>query len=196
VTPRPEKRCGASTSTRLLSRRAAPSVYIVDSNLRVLHCRPDPSERRRDCVGRGDALPALVQTAVRAILARGSRGAGSASIGAADGSVVVRLIHFDDSVEAPMAVLVERLRARDRVGATAQRYGLSAREREVIALVAHGAKNREIARQLHIAESTAVFHVKRLLSKTGARNRTELAALLMNLEFTAGQPASITNGGA
>ena len=58
----------------------------------------------------------------------------------------------------------------------AQRFGLSARERQVLALLAKGAKNSEIASRLNIAESTAIFHVKRLLTKTNSRNRTELVS--------------------
>ncbi|MCU1576569.1 MAG: LuxR family transcriptional regulator [Leifsonia sp.] len=61
--------------------------------------------------------------------------------------------------------------------ALASEWGLSAREREVLALVASGARNRTIAESLSISENTAKFHVSNLLRKVGARSRSELAAL-------------------
>ena len=54
---------------------------------------------------------------------------------------------------------------------------LSEREREVLRLVASGARNRDIAAQLGISENTVKFHVSNLLRKAGARTRAELAAL-------------------
>jgi DNA-binding CsgD family transcriptional regulator/signal transduction histidine kinase len=54
---------------------------------------------------------------------------------------------------------------------------LSAREREVLRLVASGARNRDIATKLGISQNTVKFHVSNLLRKAGARSRSELAAL-------------------
>jgi DNA-binding NarL/FixJ family response regulator len=54
---------------------------------------------------------------------------------------------------------------------------LSDREREVVALVAEGHSNREIADELFITERTAAAHVSSILGKLGASRRTEAAAL-------------------
>jgi NarL family two-component system response regulator LiaR len=56
-------------------------------------------------------------------------------------------------------------------------YNLTDREREVLALVVEGLSNLQIARQLDISLSTARFHVSTILSKLGAANRAEAAAL-------------------
>jgi DNA-binding CsgD family transcriptional regulator len=56
-------------------------------------------------------------------------------------------------------------------------FGLTARERDVLALVAAGATNREIGEQLHMAEKTASVHVSRILAKLDVRSRTEAAAV-------------------
>jgi DNA-binding CsgD family transcriptional regulator len=56
-------------------------------------------------------------------------------------------------------------------------FGLTARERDVLALVASGATNREIGEQLHMAEKTASVHVSRILAKLNVRSRTEAAAV-------------------
>jgi DNA-binding CsgD family transcriptional regulator len=53
---------------------------------------------------------------------------------------------------------------------------LSPREREVLRLVASGARNRDIAKKLSISDNTVKFHVSNLLRKAGARSRAELAA--------------------
>ena len=53
---------------------------------------------------------------------------------------------------------------------------LTAREREVAALLADGLSNREIADRLVISESTAQVHVKRILSKLGLSSRSRVAA--------------------
>jgi ATP/maltotriose-dependent transcriptional regulator MalT len=56
-------------------------------------------------------------------------------------------------------------------------FGLTPRERQVLALVARGATNREIGLELHMAEKTASVHVSRILSKLDVRSRTEAAAV-------------------
>ena len=54
---------------------------------------------------------------------------------------------------------------------------LTAREQEVLLLVAEGLPNKAIARELGISEHTAKFHVGSLLGKLGAASRTEAVTL-------------------
>ncbi|MGW7198055.1 LuxR C-terminal-related transcriptional regulator [Streptomyces chryseus] len=54
---------------------------------------------------------------------------------------------------------------------------LGARELQVLARLALGHRNRAIARELHISESTVKFHVAKILTKLGVASRGEAAAL-------------------
>ena len=79
---------------------------------------------------------------------------------------------------------------------------LSERELQVVNLLCNGSPNKIIARQLGITESTVKVHVKAILRKTHARNRTE-AALLFNSAIRSEKglapgrsgPGQRTNGG-
>ena len=57
---------------------------------------------------------------------------------------------------------------------------LSERERQIAYLVARGMKNRDIAQQLSISENTVKRHLQSIFSKTGAKDRLELAVLALS----------------
>jgi DNA-binding NarL/FixJ family response regulator len=58
---------------------------------------------------------------------------------------------------------------------------LSARERQVLRLLAEGASNKVIARRLGITPNTAKFHVASIIAKLGAIGRTDAVARAMRL---------------
>jgi DNA-binding NarL/FixJ family response regulator len=62
--------------------------------------------------------------------------------------------------------------------------GLTPREREVLALVADGRTNRQIAEALFISAKTASVHVSNILAKLGVANRGEAAAVAHRLHLT------------
>jgi DNA-binding NarL/FixJ family response regulator len=59
------------------------------------------------------------------------------------------------------------------------RTALSSREVEVLKLVSVGQRNKEIAHQLNIAEATVNVHVKHILDKLGASDRTEAVTVAL-----------------
>lgn len=59
---------------------------------------------------------------------------------------------------------------------------LSPREREVLALVSKGLRNREIGQQLFISEVTVKTHVRNIMKKLGARSRTHAVSLANRLD--------------
>jgi DNA-binding CsgD family transcriptional regulator len=66
--------------------------------------------------------------------------------------------------------------------------GLTARELEVLALVAEGRSNRQVADALFISAKTASVHVSNILAKLGVTSRVEAAAVAHRLGLLAGPP--------
>jgi DNA-binding NarL/FixJ family response regulator len=121
----------------------------------------------------GGGLPvlALLATAtaageVRAAGARGllARTTDGAQLAAAAAAVDRGLLVFD----AGMAVAPVPLLAGERLVEP-----LSPREQDVLAGLAEGLSNKQIARQLAISEHTVKFHINAILGKLGAQSRTE-----------------------
>jgi DNA-binding CsgD family transcriptional regulator len=90
----------------------------------------------------------------------------------------------------PLVDAIESLAKRARIdlaGASSARsqapvdtrdpFSLTPREHEVLALIAEGRTNRQIAGTLFITENTAGVHVSRILGKLGAASRTEAASI-------------------
>lgn len=65
--------------------------------------------------------------------------------------------------------------------------GLSAREREVILLVAEGLTDAEIAQRLYLSVKTVQSHLDRIRDKTGARRRAQLTRLALSMRDTGSQ---------
>ncbi len=86
----------------------------------------------------------------------------------------IRAAHAGRLTLAPEAaqMLLEPPEPTENLGAT-----LTERQREVLALVVEGLSNGEIAERLVISLSTARHHVSEILTKLGATNRAEAAAL-------------------
>jgi LuxR family transcriptional regulator, maltose regulon positive regulatory protein len=53
---------------------------------------------------------------------------------------------------------------------------LTPREHQVLALIAAGLRNAEVAAELHVSLNTIEFHVRHILGKLGVRSRTEAVA--------------------
>ena len=74
-------------------------------------------------------------------------------------------------------VVSERVVVTAAPGAVAQGGALTARELEVLRLVARGLSNKEIAADLRITTHTVKYHLAAVLEKLGVRSRTEAVSL-------------------
>jgi two-component system nitrate/nitrite response regulator NarL len=85
-------------------------------------------------------------------------------------------------------LLTERREQMDRslLGAVPQSTGLSAREMDILRCLVHGYSNRAIAEELKITEASVKVHLKAVLRKVQASNRTQAAIWAMNNGFQSG----------
>jgi DNA-binding CsgD family transcriptional regulator len=129
----------------------------------------------------GDRLPASVFTvALRSLRVGADPHASRVRLRTASGTwltVYASPLRGPDGVERA-AVVIEPSRRAEVAPVVAQAYGLSTREREVLALVAQGLSIDAIARRLVISLHTARDHVKRIQAKVRVTSRAELVSKL------------------
>jgi DNA-binding NarL/FixJ family response regulator len=93
----------------------------------------------------------------------------------------IRTVAAGEALLAPSVTrrLIAHFTSSARVPSKAPRGldELTEREQEVLSLVAHGLSNAELAETLHVSLPTAKTHVSRILTKLGARDRTQLVIL-------------------
>jgi DNA-binding NarL/FixJ family response regulator len=88
----------------------------------------------------------------------------------------IRSVHDGHTLLAPEAA-GSLLRSGTAAPAVTGVGALTAREREVLAQIADGRSNREIARLLRVSEKTVKTHVSSVLAKLGVADRTQAALL-------------------
>jgi DNA-binding NarL/FixJ family response regulator len=166
---------GAAASTALadLLDRVNPDVLLLDLGAEPAQALEQIAERV--------ALPATVLLAPidhpeRNLLRLGVRAVLTDSLPA------VRLVAAVKAAAAGLIVLDERAAAIGSLGDEPRREpesidALTARETEVLQLLAEGLPNKEIARILAISEHTVKFHLSAVFGKLGAASRTEAVAI-------------------
>jgi DNA-binding NarL/FixJ family response regulator len=168
-----------------LVQRQRPDVVLMDIRMPVM----DGLEATRRIGGLHEtgAARILILTTfdldeyVYQALRAGASGFVLKDIPPADLLAAIRIVAAGDALLAPS--VTRRLIAEfaRRPGPTpvapAALEVLTDREREVLALVARGLSNGEIAEHLVVSPATSKTHVSRLLTKLGARDRAQLVAL-------------------
>lgn len=164
--------------------RLSPDVVVMDVRMPVM----DGIEATRQITSFETAKPArvLILTTfdldeyVFEALRAGASGFALKSRPLEELLSAIRVIAAGEALLAPS--VTRRLIARfaDRVAparAPRELDSLTEREREVLALVARGLSNAELAEALHVSVPTAKTHVSRVLAKLGARDRTQLVVI-------------------
>lgn len=95
---------------------------------------------------------------------------------------IVRAARLEGPERYRYAMFVERRGSRRPLLDAYERFGLSAREVEVLGLIVDGASNRRIAETLCITAGTVQDHVHSLCRKCGAKRRGDLLARVFGLE--------------
>jgi DNA-binding NarL/FixJ family response regulator len=153
-----------------------PDVILMDVRMPVL----DGLQATRVITAMADAPKVLVLTTfdlddyVYEALRAGASGFLLKDASARELADAVRLVAAGDALLSPG---VTRRLIAPRSPGREQLDGLTERESEVLALVACGMSNAEIAGYLVVAEQTVKTHVSRILMKLGLRDRTQAVVL-------------------
>jgi len=173
---------GEQSAQERTAERSSPAQFVLTRDYAIESKwipDDDPNDVLQNILELADEeLPPVVETAVRAVTASWTDDPATwepATLVPLP-FMVVRVAPLAGSAGPKIGVLVERYRSRNPLRHAADKFGMSSRELEVLSLVLKGFGTPQIATALDIAESTAHDHIKRMMLKTRARNRVELAA--------------------
>lgn len=93
--------------------------------------------------------------------------------------VVVKEVPVEVTVEVPVSTREPFVLDQIRL----QQVGITARELEILQLIAGGLSNREIAEKLFVSENTVKTHSSRLLDKLNAKRRTQAVQIAKELRL-------------
>jgi two-component system nitrate/nitrite response regulator NarL len=178
-------------------RRAAqlqPDVVLLDNHLPGVH-GVDALQGLREVAPRAKVLMLTVSEDGATLASALQRGASGYLLKTVDSDVlasaIVRAMQGESTISPEMTgklvsafqALQGAASARDTSAAAAEPAQLlSPRERQILAEIAHGASNKEIARTLDIAEATVKIHVQHILRKLNLSSRVQAAV------YAAGRP--------
>jgi DNA-binding NarL/FixJ family response regulator len=167
-----------------LVREHVPDVVLMDLRMPVMDGMAATRAIVTDPALAGVRVLALTtfddQRTILAAIRAGAAGYILKDISPVDLRRAIRTVHAGEALLSPTIArtLMDTLTATTVDPARAQLLShLTARERDVLRLIALGDSNSEIGRRLHISPDTARTYVSRLLAKLNARDRTHLVIL-------------------
>ena len=164
-----------------LAAEHAPDVILLDLKLPGMDGIAVLGElRARDSAARVLVLTSATEPASASLAVRS--GAAGVVYKDVDPDALVRAIRSVHDGHLLLAPEAADALARSADVAVAGLDALTVREREVLAEIAKGRSNREIARALGVAEKTVKAHVSSVLAKLGVQDRTQAALLAVRNE--------------
>ncbi|BCJ37127.1 DNA-binding response regulator [Actinocatenispora thailandica] len=165
-------------------RRTNPDVVLMDIRMPRL----DGLEATRQILGRAGPAPRVVilttfdlDRYVYAAIAAGASGFLLKDVSPEQLVAAVRLVRTGDALLAPAITrrLIQRYARRDHRSfpLAGDLSALTARELEVLTVLARGHSNAEIAQTLQLSETTVKTHVTRILGKLDLRDRAQAIVL-------------------
>jgi DNA-binding NarL/FixJ family response regulator len=142
-----------------------PGLSGIDAIPRLIAASPDSKILVFTAYDTDERVLGAIRAGARGYLLKG---AAVADIARAVRDVAAGGSALEPRVAAKLVTTVREPRAADH---------LTAREREVLGLIARGLPGKQIARALNISERTVKFHTASLLRKLGADNRAQAVAL-------------------
>jgi DNA-binding CsgD family transcriptional regulator len=176
---------------------AAPSVVVVDSRCRIRYASEGgqgDTDLERIIINRVRLQPD-VEAYVRG-LAAADRVAPTSPVrfSLLDDFRILRAVRVIGDGSTMFILSIEEDRNRSSLLRAARRHELTRRETEVLGLILDGSSASEIADALAISEHTVHGYYKRLLYKTGARNRVSMVAGILDWNRPMRASTSITAG--
>ena len=172
------------TLETIVKRRAKPRVMFLDQDLHIAFAEPEATDILlrvpQSARGEEQRLPHVIEAAVAKVVRDWAEtGDEREAVIRPVPSLVLRVSRLAGSAGSYVAVFIEHGTRREDLTGTAERYGLTRREVEVLTLILNGLNGGEIAQNLSIAETTVADYVKQLLRKTGAKNRADMLARVL-----------------
>jgi DNA-binding NarL/FixJ family response regulator len=191
---------GAATGEEAvaLARRLRPDVVMIDATVPGLDCVEATRRIRREA----HAAVMLVITSAgdERVLAGLRAGATGLLLKDSEPDALVRAVHLLARGEALLAPSLARWLIAELVSRPVPDCPdpelvdeLTAREREVVALVGHGLDNAQIAARLVVSPATAKSHVSHAMLKVGASDRAKLVVFAYEAGLVAPRAAARSN---
>jgi DNA-binding CsgD family transcriptional regulator len=175
----------ARESADAVTKRSKPMLFILDRSYKiVMGHRLDPGD---EAVDTGfsehfvDRLPKVFEDAVRE-LTKDWMLDPSVAVDAVTMPLPflsLRVHGMSGPSEQFLAITIERMRRRNVLLRAAKQFLITPREREVAGFLLDGLRIEEIGERLRISTSTVNDHVKKLVERTGAANRSQMLARLL-----------------
>ena len=171
------------------------AFYILDGDMQIVLAWTGEDQRHIAMTGLrtrlSERLPLVLEETVRELIAGWQSDPASQKSGVAHPVpfLVVRTQPMSGPEGLFIGVRIDRFQPPQSLAGPAERFRISPRELQVLALLLDGAKLEEIGSKLHITSSTVQDHIKSMVEKTKSRNRTELIARVLGWESSSEQPA-------